>query len=206
MVGIPRKRLAVGIVVASLAATVVGCGSSASTTPQSVASNSPSPTPTASPTVSPAPDVSTLDACTLLTDREAAQVVGAAVTHTGSNNPGTRACEYKTGAGAASTAAGAGTGLPVGGFLSVAVSVSPSAAAARAALVTQSQGFLIPGRPNPETTLPNLGDGGFVLVLPPGLADISFSKGMAFVSIQVNNVATTKAALEAAAQAVLNRL
>lgn len=207
--GLLRRRLTAGMVAATLATTIVGCGSAASTPPQSVAGNSPSPTPvatpTASPTVSPTPDASALDACTLLTDQEAAQVVGAAVTHTGSNNPGTRACQYRTGA-AASTAAGPALVAPSGGFLSVDVNITPTAAAARAALASQSQGFLTPGRPNPETALPNLGDGGFVLVLPPGLADISFSKGAAFVSIQVNNVATTKAALEAAAEAVLNRL
>lgn len=143
-----------------------------------------------------------IDACTLLTDQEAAQVLGASVTHSESNNPGTRACQYKTGTGAAPP----GISLPTGGFLSLSVSVSPSAAAARAALAMQSQGFVIPGHPNPEIVLPNLGDGGFVLVAPPTLGVISATKGVAFLSIQVNNVSTTKAALEAAAQSALTRL
>lgn len=143
-----------------------------------------------------------IDACTLLTDQEAAQVVGAAVTHSESNNPGTRACQYKTGTGAAST----GFALPTGGFLSISVNVSPSPAAARAALVTQSQGFVVPGHPNPEIMLPNLGDGGFVLVAAPGLGVISATKGVAFLTIEVDNVSTTQAALEAAAQSALARL
>jgi hypothetical protein len=72
--------------------------------------------------------------------------------------------------------------------------------------VTQSQGFVVPGHPNPEIVLPNLGDGGFVLVAPPTLGVISATKGATFLSIEVNNVSTTKAALEAAAQSALARL
>ena len=144
-----------------------------------------------------------IDACTLLTDQQVAQVIGGpTVNHTEANNPGSRGCSYKTGTGAQSL----GFAPPSGGFLSISVSVSASAAAARAAFTTQSQGFVIPGHPDPEITLPNLGDGGFVLVAPPTLGVISATKGTAVLSIQVNNVSTTRAALEAAAQSALARL